>query len=288
MPSASSELLGFQGVQLSYFSDKTDVIYFETVNGKVIMHCGTIYGTANVTITATFGDKTVSKTIAIENAEPPKADYITVADAINAADEEEVTVKGIVGPSIVNKLGFYLFGEDGSMIAVLVKDATQFAGLNIGNEVILKGKREQYINPSKNVERVGQTCIVDAEIVINYYGEHDYSTEKFVTDSTIKEVYDLSAKIDYSTTVFVLTGTLYVPTSNREQVSISDGNGNTVSFYASGPSQYSFLAEFSGQEVTLEIAPCNWNDKAYWRGCAIAIRLADGTKIVNQLNFTAN
>ena len=286
--SASSELLGFQGVQLSYSSDKTDVVYFEEVGGKVIMHCGTTYGTANVTITATYGNKTVSKTVAIENAEPPRADYITVADAINTADETTVTVKGIVGPSTVNKLGFYLFGEDGSMIAVLVKDATQFVGLNVGNEVILTGKREQYINPTKDVERVGQTCIVDAEIVINYYGAHAYSTEKFVTDATIKEVYDLSAMTDYSTTVFVLTGTLYVPTSNREQVSISDNAGNKVSFYASSPSQYSFLAAFSGQEVTLEIAPCNWNDKSYWRGCAIAIRLADGTKIVNQLNFTTN
>jgi hypothetical protein len=48
------------------------------------------------------------------------------------------------------------------------------------------------------------------------------------------------------------------------------------------------LAAYNGQEVTLEIAACNWNNKTYWRGCAIAIRLADGTKILNTVNFDAN
>ena len=35
--------------------------------------------------------------------------------------------------------------------------------------------------------------------------EHEYSTEKFVTDKTLAEVYALDAKVDYSTTVFVVT-----------------------------------------------------------------------------------
>ena len=286
--SVSSSLLGFENVAISYSSDNTGIVYFETVDGKTVMHCGNIRGKATVTVTATYNGVTATKTIVVENAEPLQIDYISVADAIATADDTTVIVKGIVGPSVVNKSGFYLFGEDGSMIAVLVKDATQFAGLSIGNEIVLTGKREQYINPTKNVERVGQTCIVDAEILVIYYGNHKYSTEKFITDATIKQVYDLSAMVDYSTSVYVLTGTLYVPTSNRETVTLTDANGNKISFYHGSPSQYSFLAEYSGQTVTLEVAPCNWNDKAYWRGCAIAIRLADGTKIVNQLNFESN
>ncbi len=285
--SASSALLGFEGVTFSYSSDKTDIIYFENVDGKVIMHCGKTHGKANVTITATHNGKTASKTIVVEHAKPVNVDSITVADAIVAADDEIITVKGIVGPSVVNKLGFYLFGEDGSMIAVLVKDAAQFSGLNIGNEVVLQGKREQYVDADKKDSRHGQSSIVDAEIIVNYFGKHDYSTQKFITDATVKEVYDLPALEDHSTEVYVLTGTLYVPTSNREQVTITDATGS-FKFYANSPSQYSFLAEYNGQEVTLEIAPCNWNNKTYWRGCVLAIRLADGTRIVNQLNFTTN
>ena len=286
--SASSTLLGFEGVTLSYSSDKTDVIYFEEVDGKTVMHCGTTYGKANVTISATYNGKTASKTIVIEYAKPQQFDSITVADAIAAADDETVIVKGIVGPSVVNKDGFYLFGDDGSMIAVLVKDATQFAGLEIGHQVVLQGKREQYVDADKKDSRHGQTAIVEAEILVNYYGKHEYSTAKFITDATIKQVYDLPALEDHSTEVYVLTGTLYIPSSDWETVSLTDANGNIIKFYHSSPRQYSFLAEYSGQEVTLEVAPCNWNNKEYWRGCILAIRLPDGTKIVNQLNFTTN
>lgn len=286
--SVSSSLLNFENVAISYSSSNNDVIYFETVDGKTVMHCGTTYGTATVTITAAHNGKSATKTVAVQYAKPQNFDSISVADAIAAADDTTVIVKGIVGPSVVNKSGFYLFGEDGSMIAVLVKNATQFAGLRVGNEIVLTGKREQYINPTKNVERVGQTCIVDAEILVIYYGNHKYSTEKFITDATIKQVYDLNAMEDHSTEVYVLTGKLYIPTSNRETVTLTDANGNEISFYHGSPSQYSFLAEYSGQTVTLEVAPCNWNDKAYWRGCAIAIILPDGTKIVNQLNFENN
>ena len=285
--SVSSDLLGFQGVTLSYSSDKTDIVYFETVNGKVIMHCGTTYGKANVTITATLGDKTVTKTIVVENAEAPKIQYITVADAIAADEDTTVTVKGIIGPSLVNQDGFYLFGEDGSMISVKLKSKDLFDGLSIGNEVILTGKRDRKVDDDKRDTRFGQTYIVDAEIVVNNKGNHEYSDAKFVTGKTVKDFYDLDAKVDYSTTVFVLTGTIKFPTGNG-QVSINDANGNSVGFYASGSAQYNFLKQFENQEVTVEVAACNWNNKTYWRGCVLAVRLADGTKIVNQLNFTAN
>ena len=286
--SVSSELLGFQGVQISYSSDNTAIVYFENVNGKVIMHCGATYGKANVTVTATLGDKTVTKTIVVENAEAPKIQYITVADAIATAPETEVTVKGIVGPSLVNQpTGFYLFGEDGSVIAVRLASQDMFEGLAIGNEVIITGNRYLQKKDPTAVTYFGNTCIDKATIVVNNKGNHAYSTEKFITNSTVADVYALDATVDYSTTVYVLTGTLTFPSGNG-QPAINDASGNKVSFYCSGSGQYSFLQPYVGQEVTLEIIPCNWNAKTYWRGCAIAIRLADGTKIVNQLNFASN
>ena len=286
--SVSSELLGFEGVTLSYSSDNTDAIYFETVDGKVIMHCGSARGKATVTVTATYNGVTTEKPIVIQNAEPLQIDYINVADAIVAADDETVIVKGIVGPSVVNKSGFYLFGEDGSMIAVLVKDGSQFEGLSVGNEIIITGKREQYVDESKKGSIHGQSSIVEVEILVNYYGNYEYSTEKFITDATIKEVYNLDKAEDHSTEVYVLTGKLNIPSSNRETVSLTDANGNELNFYHSSPSQYSFLSAYNGQEVTIEVAPCNWNNKNYWRGCILAIRLPDGTKILNELNFTTN
>ncbi len=285
--SAASELLGFQGVTLAYSSDNTDIVYFENIDGKVIMHCGSVYGKAYVTITATLDGKTATKVVEVENAEAPKVDYISVADAIAATEDETITVKGIVGPSLVNQSGFYLFGEDGSMIAVRLLSKDMFASISIGNEVIIKGIRERKVDDDKRDTRYGQTCIIDAEIVLNNKGDHAYSTEKFVTGKTVEDFYNLDATVDFSTTVFVLTGTIKFPSGNG-QVSINDANGNSVGFYASGSSQYSFLKQFEGQEVTLEVAACNWNNKTYWRGCVLAVRLADGSKIVNELNFNAN
>lgn len=284
LSSLSSELLGFENVMLSYTSDNTAIIYFEVVDGKIVMHCGTTQGTANVTITATLGDVTVTKTIAVENAEAPTIDYITVGDAINAQDEEIITVKGIVGPSLVNQTGFYLFGEDGSVIAVKVLDKAQFEGLSIGNEIILTGKREIQKKDDAATNYYGQTCIEDATIVVNFKGNHDYPTNKFITDKTIAEIKNYPITEDHTTEVYVLTGILTFP-SGYGQPAINDDKGNSISFYSSGSGQYSFLQAYEGQEVTLEIAICNWNGKTYWTGCAIAIRLADGTKIVNQLNF---
>ena len=282
--SVSSDLLGFANVILSYSSDNNEIVYFEVVDGKVIMHCGTVYGTANVTITATLGDVTVTKTIVVENAEAPTIDFITVEEAINAADEEIITVKGIVGPSLVNQTGFYLFGEDGSMIAVKVLDKAQFEGLSVGNEVILTGKREIQKKDDAATSYYGQTCIEDATIVVNNKGEHAYSTDKFITDKTIAEVKNYDITEDHTTEVYVFTGKLTFP-SGYGQPAINDANGNSITFYCSGVGQYSFLQPYANQEVTLEIAICNWNGKTYWTGCVLAIRLADGTTIVNTLNF---
>ena len=282
--SISSELLGFENVTLTYSSSNTAIIYFENVDGKVIMHCGATLGTANVTVTATLNGVTVTKTIAIENAEVPKIDYISVSDAINAQDEETVTVHGIVGPSLVNQNGFYLFGEDGSVIAVKVLDKAQFEGLSIGNEVILTGKREIQKKDDTATNYYGQTCIEDATIVVNLKGNHAYSTEKFITDKTIEEIVNYPITDDHTTEIYVLTGKLTFPTGYG-QPAINDDKGNKIGFYCSGVGQYSFLQEYANQEVTLEIVICNWNGKTYWTGCAIAIRLADGTVIHNTLNF---
>lgn len=278
--SVSSELLGFENVVISYQSDKPNVIYFE----DGVMHTGSEYGTANIVITASLDNVTATKTIQVTYEKALEIDYITVAEAIVAADDTTVVVKGIVGPSVVNKAGFYLFGEDGSTITVLFLTESDFANIEIGQEVILSGKRERYVKDSAVDSTFGQSSIVDATILVNNMGNHAYNTSKFVEGKTTSDLYNLNKMTDYSTTVFVITGKLDIPTGNS-QPSITDASGTKFSFYCSGSSQFAFLHPYAGQEVTLEIAACNWNSKTYWRGCAIAIRLADGSKIFNTWNF---
>ena len=284
--SVSSALLGFENATISYTSSDEDIIYFETIEGVTKMHCGSEYGNATITITGEYNGIEYSETKVISYIEQVEIPSITVAEAIaTAPDTENVVVKGIVGPSLVNQKGFYLFGEDGSMIAVKVANAEEaFAGLAIGHEVIVKGMRERYINDDTS-EKAGQTCIVNAEILQNNFGNHEYSTEKFVTGKTVADLYALDYTVDYSTTVFIVTGKLYMPETNNAQPSIQDANGNYFSFYCNGQ-QYSWLNEFKDQEITIEVAACNWNNKPYWRGCVLAVYTEDG-KVLNQLNFNS-
>ena len=62
------------------------------------------------------------------------------------------------------------------------------------------------------------------------------------------------------------------------------GNKTTFGLYCSSAAQYSWLKAFAGEEVTMEITACNWNDKNYWRGCVLAVYTEDG-KVMNTLNF---
>ena len=283
----SASHLGFENATLSYQSSDTSIISFTETDGKLVMNCLN-NGIATVTITGSYNGVEYSKTIEIQVQLPDNMEYITVADAIKAPVDSTVTVKGIVGPSTVNKIGFYLFGEDGSVISVLVNDTSEFAGLEIGHMVILKGTRERYIDDdSKDI--TGQTCIVDATIEVNLYGNHEYSTEKFVTDKSFADLRtNLNATVDYSTTVFVIEAIVnYVDTGYYTSLNLKSTDSSftqTLTLYCSSAEQFGFLIDFAGQTVTIELAACNWNNKTFWAFCPLAVYTEDG-KVLNTLYF---
>ena len=278
--SVSSDLLGFENVTLRYISSDKEVVDFKTVDGKTVMNCLST-GTATVTITGSYGGKTYSQTVEV-SAEIAKEEVKapTVAETIAASVGAEVTVKGIVGPSLVNKVGFYLIDDTG-IIAVLTDEATM-ATVQIGHEVVLSGVR--HLNTKDAA--YGQTCIKDAKVLTNNYGSHDYNTSFFVTDKTITDIYNLNVNTDYTTTVYVVKATVVVEESQYyTNILLSDGTSK-LRLYCSSAKQYTWLKEFAGQEVTVEVAACNWNSKNYYTGCVLAVRNADGTKTLNELNFS--
>ena len=283
-----SELLGFEGATLTYTSSNENVIKFTTADGKTVMNC-LMPGKVTVTVTGAYADKApYSYTITITVIGNEDVEYITVAEAIAAEEETEVTVKGIVGPSVVNRDAFYLFGEDGSFISVLVNDVNIFSAIEIGHEIIVSGKREHFVNPEKyNGNYVGQASIVNAEVVANFYGDHSYSTEKFVTGKSVEELYTLAITEDYSTTAFVVNALVSVEeTGYYTSIKLKSTDGSvTISLYCSSANQYSWLKAFANKIVTLELAACNWNDKTYWAFCALAVVNEDGTKVLNTYNF---
>lgn len=279
-----SELLGFNGLTLSYASSNTSVINFANEDGKTVMHC-LASGTATVTITASLNGNTKTAELTIKVAKPDAIDSITVKEAIAATVGDTVTVKGIVGPSLVNRDGFYLFNDD-AMIAVTTTTDV-LAGLEIGQEIIIEGKRDLFNKTDKGSNEFGQTCITNAVVKANNYGKHDYSTAFFITDKTLSDFYNLDVTVDHSTEVYVVKATVEVVENNYyTSIKIKDGS-TTVSLYCSSANQYGFLKAYAGEEVTLELAPCNWNDKDFWAGCVLAVRTADG-KVVNSLNFDSN
>ena len=279
--SVSSELLGFAGVTISYASSNEAILSFETVDGKTVMHCNPAETTTvTVTVTATLGDVTATDTFDISVVAPVVIEADNVKTAIDAAVGETVTIKGIVGPSLVNQVGFYLIDETGVMAILTTSDV--MATLEVGNEIILSGTK---VHRTKGGDKYfGQTHLGDVTVLANYYGAHEYSTDSFVSGKTVQDLYDLEATVDYSTTVFVIKGTVSFP-SGYGSVTINDGDAS-FSLYHSSASQYKFLEQFAGQEITLEVAACNWNSKNYWRGCVIAVHTEDG-KVLNTLNFDA-
>ena len=65
---------------------------------------------------------------------------------------------------------------------------------------------------------------------------------------------------------------------------MSQYSPNELLLYTGG-AQYSWLADYDGQVVSVELAICNWNSKTdKMRGCIVAVTV-DGQRIVNTLNF---
>ena len=277
----SSELLGFENATVSYASSDDSIITFITKDGVTSMKL-VGFGEATVTITATYADKTATATLKITSTESSNIDALTVSGAIAASKGDTVVVKGIVGPSLVNKTGFYLIDETG--VIAVTGPATIFEGLSIGNEVILTGVRKVNVKDTTTAA-IGQTYIADVEILANDYAIHEYSTASFVTDKSLADVVGLDPLVDYSTTVFTLTATVIVEEQTYYSNIYLSANGKQLRLYSSSANQYNWLKTFAGQTVTVEVAACNWNDKTYYTGCVLSVVNADGTKTYNTLNF---
>lgn len=170
---------------------------------------------------------------------------------------------------------------------MLMSTSETISQLQLGNEVVLQGTRAIRKN-DKELARYGQTNLDNCTILSNDYGKHDYSTETFVENKTLPELQAIPATEDATTTVYVIKASVKVvegPYSSNIYLT-ADGAEKDFTLYCSSAKQYNWLKEFDGQEVTLEVALCNWNNKTYYVGCVLAVRNEDGTKICNELNFS--
>ena len=276
LSTVSGDLLNYKDAKLTYASSDTKVA---TVSGNVL-HCLST-GKVTITVTGSYGGKTYSEKITLSvTVSKPTEQFPTVADAIAAKVGDAVTVKGIVGPSLVNKVGFYLIDKSG-VIAVETTKAVMET-IEIGHEVVIEAKRG--INTSSG-KTFGQTCLKEAAIKTNYFGKNAYPTDAFKGNISVQDFYNLKVSTDYTTCVYTMTATVEVGGSAYyTNISLSDGT-TSIRLYCSSAAQYGWLQAYAGQTVTVEIAACNWNSKDYYTGCVLSVVNADGSKVYNTLNF---
>lgn len=282
----SSQLLNISDVKLTYTSSDTNKIIFKEENQKLVMHA-LAEGKVKITITASYLTYEYSKEIEITVEHFDIPETISVKEAIDADaitdGGTEVIVRGIVGPSLVNKDGFYLIDSTGVIAITTSKDV--LSKVNLGNEVILKGKRTLFGHEGNSF---GQSVLLDCSLVINFYGNTAYAKDTFDHTKTLEDLISLSTAEDHTTQVYVVDVTIEVVEADRfsNLYLVSPTNSEKkMQLYTSSASQYNWLKKYAGQTIQIELALCNWNKKNPFKGCVLSAKDANGNVEYNVLNF---
>lgn len=292
LTSVTSDLLNFGTATLSYSSNNTALAYFETgKDGKVVFHVNSgSEGTATITVTGHLDGQTdFSKTMDIKITKPVDVNSaVNVKAAIDASKGTELLVKGVIGPSLVNKNGFYLIDETGSL-AVVMNSTDEFNGLQIGQTVYIKGKRDLFASARNGTPSYFESCMTGCQIVKNEFGNVDYSTASFIKGKTLADLMSLPVTDNYHTAeVYVITaGLKFVSTKNYSNAYLKDGDSEMRLYCTNASSQYQWINPYvdDTKTYTMEVAVCNWNNKNYYTACLLSITDSNGNKVMNTLNF---
>ena len=293
LTSVTSDLLNFGTVTLSYSSNNNDLAYFKTEDGKVIFHINSgTEGTATITVTGHLDGQTdFSKTMNIKITKPVDVSLaVNVKAAIDASKGTELLVKGVIGPSLVNKNGFYLIDETGSL-AVVMNSTDEFNGLQIGQTVYIKGKRDLFASARNGTPSYFESCMTGCQIVKNEFGNVDYSTASFIKGKTLADLIALPVTDNYHTAeVYVITaGLKFVSTKNYSNAYLKDGDSEMRLYCTNAAGQYQWIKSYvdDTKTYTMEVAVCNWNNKNYYTACLLSITDSNGNKVMNTLNFNS-
>ena len=294
LTSVTSDLLNFGTATLSYSSNNTALAYFETgKDGKVVFHVNSgSEGTATITVTGHLDGQTdFSKSMDIKITKPVDVSLaVNVKAAIDASKGTELLVKGVIGPSLVNKNGFYLIDDTGSL-AVVMNSTDEFNGLQIGQTVYIKGKRDLFASARNGTPSYFESCMTGCQIVKNEFGNEDYSTASFIKGKTLADLIALPVTDNYHTAeVYVITaGLKFVATKNYSNAYLKDGDSEMRLYCTNASSQYQWINPYvdDTKTYTLEVAVCNWNNKNYYTACLLSITDSNGNKVMNTLNFNS-
>lgn len=284
--SVSSTLLKFENASITYSSSKEEVISFKNENEKIIMHAGPTSGEATIKIKVKYGNyEEVSKEITISYLNVETLETKTIKQAIDSevSKENKLTLKGIAGPSLVNRTGFYLIDETGAIAIETKGDIMK--NISLGNEVIIEGYRDQKgKDETKNI--YGQAYISSATLLFNLEGKKDYSDVSFIKDKSLKDISNLDASLNQTSQVYVIEAALKkVETQYYSNVYLVDGDLEMILYTGSG-NQYNWASKFMDeQKYKMEVALVNWNGKQLKAGILSILDTSSNTKVFNDLNY---
>ncbi len=278
----SNDLLGFENALVSYTSSNEDALYFEEVEGITYMRINTsVLGPVTVSAKVTYQEYEATKDYQIIISDEPMYETITVSQAINSELNSEVTVRGIVLSALVNQDGFYLTDEH-AIIAVLVPKAS-LSTVKVGDEIIVRGIREQY-NASGNI--VGQCAITGGEILSNLYGDNEIPHNFYIQGQNLAYIKALSVNENHTNEVYVLEAKFIWEDFGFYTACHLEDESGEGQLYTSSANQYNWLKDYNDQTLTYAVAPCNWNKKSSYKLCIIYVQLEDGTIIYNDGAFS--
>lgn len=293
LTSVTSDLLKFGTATLSYSSNNTALAYFVNgEDGKVIFHINSeTEGTATITVTGHLDDqKDFSKTMDIKIKPVDVSLAVNVKTAIDASKDTELLVKGVIGPSLVNKNGFYLIDDSGSL-AVVMNSRDEFKGLQIGQTVYIKGKRDLFASARNGNPTSFERCMTGCQIVKNEFGNVNYSTASFIKGKTLADLKKLSVADDYHTAeVYVITAGLKLVTDKHySNAFLKDGDDEMQLYCQDAKTQYQWIKSYvdDTKTYTMEVAVCNWNNGKSFKACLLSITDSNGNKVMNTLNFNS-
>ena len=285
-----NEYIGAQGATIEYVSSNADAIKFEETEGKLLMHTGTEHGTSTITVTATLGNNTLSRTYEVKYASADNFETITVKEAIEAERYTEVTVRGIVASSLTLQSGFVIIDKTGAISVML--DAEQCKTIAIGDEVVVKGTRNQFKDdPEKN--QPGHSIIDGGELLANLHGNNAIPQDSF-KDETIAHLTEFDYTVDSTTQAYKVRCRVSIyKTQYSSTVDLYDIDEDVyLAIYSSGIGSLKWLTSVACDEdgnslgeVELTLLLCNWNNKTYYKCIAMSVTV-DGVTYYNTANFS--
>ena len=277
----SSSLLGFNNAFISYASSDEEIANFVTTSGKTYFHINSKEGSVVITVTIKYGsNEDYVKSFNVTYAKMDIPTSISIKEALQKENGTTVTIRGIAGPGLINKVGFYLNDESG-IIPVLASGDTM-SNISYGNEVIISGTKELFGQSGKTAYQV---AINDGTLVLNLGGMNDYSNSSFISDKSIADLYKTSVDEANYSQGYIVTGQIKkVVSSYSVNYSVSDENGTYISIYSAGKA-ITYFDNFTNDNIyQIELALCNWNSKNYVR-CSVLAIIVGGVRQPNLNNY---